>query len=74
LRLFSQFLPDVVTLDIIMPKMDGLSRLEHLTRSAAEKALMDEAAYNEVKDIFPCPQGLLRTAPGPDRLHPYLRP
>jgi PAS domain S-box-containing protein len=30
------------------------SRLEHLTRSAAEKVLMDEATYHEVKDIFPC--------------------
>jgi class 3 adenylate cyclase len=30
------------------------SRLEHLTRSAAEKVLMDEATYNEVKDLFPC--------------------
>jgi PAS domain S-box-containing protein len=30
------------------------SRLEHLTRSTAEKVLMDEATYNEVKDIFPC--------------------
>ncbi|MDR1618262.1 MAG: PAS domain S-box protein, partial [Treponema sp.] len=30
------------------------SRLEKLTRRAAEKILMDEATYNEVKDVFPC--------------------
>ncbi|MDR2159064.1 MAG: PAS domain S-box protein [Treponema sp.] len=30
------------------------SRLEHLTRSSSEKVLMDEATYNEVKDVFPC--------------------
>jgi class 3 adenylate cyclase len=30
------------------------SRLEHLTRNSTEKVLMDEATYNEVKDIFPC--------------------
>jgi two-component system chemotaxis response regulator CheY len=30
LRMFSQFLPDVVTLDITMPKMDGLTCLEKM--------------------------------------------
>jgi PAS domain S-box-containing protein len=30
------------------------SRLEKLTRGSAEKVLMDEATYMEVKDIFPC--------------------
>jgi adenylate cyclase len=30
------------------------SRLEHLTRRTPEKVLMDEATYNEVKDVFPC--------------------
>lgn len=30
LRLFSQFRPDVVTLDITMPKMDGLTCLEKM--------------------------------------------
>ncbi|MDR2314626.1 MAG: PAS domain S-box protein [Spirochaetaceae bacterium] len=30
------------------------NRLEKLTRGSAEKVLMDEATYMEVKDIFPC--------------------
>jgi PAS domain S-box-containing protein len=30
------------------------SRLEDLTRHASEKVLMDEATYDEVKDLFPC--------------------
>jgi PAS domain S-box-containing protein len=30
------------------------SRLESLTRNSAEKVLMDEATYEEVKDAFPC--------------------
>jgi class 3 adenylate cyclase len=30
------------------------SRLEKLTRTAAEKVLMDEATYDEVKENFPC--------------------
>jgi PAS domain S-box-containing protein len=30
------------------------SRLEHLTRASAEKVLMDEATYDEIKDQFPC--------------------
>jgi adenylate cyclase len=30
------------------------SRLENLTRRSAEKVLMDEATYEEVKDVYPC--------------------
>jgi PAS domain S-box-containing protein len=30
------------------------SRLEKLTRRSEEKVLMDEATYEEVKDVFPC--------------------
>ena len=43
------------------------SRLEKLTRRAREKILMDEATYNEVKDVFPCRKafaGLIRGRTG----------
>jgi class 3 adenylate cyclase len=44
------------------------SRLEKLTRTSAEKVLMDEATYDEVKDLFPCRKafnGRIRGRTGP---------
>jgi two-component system chemotaxis response regulator CheY len=47
LRLFSQFLPDVVTLDITMPKMDGLTCLEKMLAIKPEAKILIVSALKD---------------------------
>jgi two-component system chemotaxis response regulator CheY len=46
-RLFSQYLPDLVTLDITMPKMDGLTCLEKMLSIKPEAKILVVSALKD---------------------------
>jgi two-component system chemotaxis response regulator CheY len=61
LRLFSQFLPDVVTLDITMPRMDGITCLERMLAIKPEAKILIISA---LKDSVTGLQALKKGAKG----------
>ncbi|MDR2028332.1 MAG: response regulator [Treponema sp.] len=61
LRLFSQFLPDLVTLDITMPRMDGLTCLEKMLAIKPEAKILIISA---LKDSVTGLQALKKGAKG----------
>jgi two-component system chemotaxis response regulator CheY len=58
LRLFSHFLPDLVTLDITMPKMDGLTCLERMLAIKPDtKILIVSALKDSVTGLMALKKG-----------------
>jgi two-component system chemotaxis response regulator CheY len=47
MRMFTRFLPDLVTLDITMPKMDGLSCLERMLRIKPDAKILVVSALKD---------------------------
>lgn len=48
---YEQFMPDAVTLDIVMPGTDGIYALEHILRSDPDAKVVVVSALNQTKLI-----------------------
>jgi two-component system chemotaxis response regulator CheY len=66
LRIFSQFLPDLVTLDITMPRMDGLTCLDRmLAIKPGAKILIISALKDSVTGLQALKKGAAGFLPKP---------
>ena len=52
--LYRQHLPDMVTLDIVMPKMDGVSALKQIMQADAHARVVMVSAVNQKEKLAEC--------------------
>jgi two-component system chemotaxis response regulator CheY len=54
LRLFNEHHPDLVTLDMVMPEMDGLQALKAIRKSCPEASVVMVSAVNQKDKLREC--------------------